>query len=184
MIARLRGEVISKDFTTVIIDVAGVGYEIQLSRQAADVLGVGNTAELFIAENIREDSYNLFGFIDVKQRGLYYQLNSVSGVGPKATMAILSGNTVEDIEVAIIAGNVGLFSNVSGIGRKTASRIVLELKGKLELAPQKAAADDPVYQALISLGYSAKQASAAVKDLPTEGGLDTRLKYALKELAK
>lgn len=184
MIARLHGEIVGKDFTTVIVDVAGVGYEVQLSRQAADSLGVGKTATLYIAENIREDSHNLFGFIDIRQRGLYYQLNSVSGVGPKATMAILSGNTVEDIEAAIIAGNVGLFSNVSGIGRKTASRIVLELKGKLELAPQKAAADDPVYQALISLGYTAKQASSAVKDLPTEGELEQRLKHALKELAK
>ena len=184
MIARLRGEIVGKDFTTVILDVAGVGYEIQLSRQAADAMSVGSKAVLYIAENIREDSYNLFGFIDIRQRGLYYQLNSVSGVGPKATMAILSGNAVEDIEAAIVAGNVVLFSSVSGIGRKTASRIVLELKGKLELAPQKAAADYPAYQALISLGYSAKQAASAVKDLPAEGSLDIKVKQALKELAK
>lgn len=170
--------------TQVIVDVHGVGYEVNLTKQASEVIQIDQTCALYIAESIHEDSYQLFGFVDVRQRGLYFQLNSVSGVGPKATMAILSNNSVEDIEQAILAGDITLFSNVSGIGRKTASRIVLELKGKLELAPQKTAADDPAYQALITLGFSARQAAAAIKDLPSDMGLDGKVRLALKALSK
>lgn len=184
MIAYLRGPVIALNFTSSIIDVSGVGYEVTLSHQAAASLSVGDEAEIFVAESIREDSYQLYGFVDPAQRQLYFQLNSVTGVGPKATMAILSDHSVEEIEQAIRAGSIGLFSSVSGVGRKTASRIILELKGKLELAPQKIASDDPAYQALISLGFSARQAAGVLKDLPSTMELNERVKIALKDLSK
>ncbi len=184
MIARLSGTILSKNFSTVIIDVGNIGYEVQLTRQAADRVQEGDKAEVFIAENIREDSYQLYGFSDMNQRALYYQLTSVSGVGPKAAMAILSGHDSVEIETAISTGNTSLFSNVSGIGNKTASRIVLELRGKLELASQAKASEDPVYQALMSLGFSAKQAGEAIKNLPADMSTETKVKEALKVLAK
>lgn len=193
MIARLSGTIIAQQFQTVIVDVGGVGYEVVLSRQAADKFRQGAKAEIFIAESIREDSYTLYGFVDADQRALYYQLNSVSGVGPKAAMSIISDHSTREIETAIAAGDTAVFASVSGIGGKTASRIVLELRGKLELAGIAGAQDDPVFQALIKLGYSAKQAAdamKAIKNLPADlsdlsnMSNEAKVKAALKELSK
>jgi len=184
MIARLSGTIIAQNFHTVIIDVGGVGYEVVLSQQAAERFHEGAAATIHIAEAIREDSYTLYGFVDAAQRALYFQLNSVSGVGPKAAMSIISGHSATEIEKAIAAGDTTVFSNVSGIGRKTASRIVLELRGKLELAGIAGAQEDPVYQALMNLGFSAKQSAEATKNLPPDLSVEAKVKAALKELSR
>lgn len=185
MIASLKGTVTAKDLGTITIDVHDVGYEVTPTLPAYSETKVGDKATFHIAEDIKEDSFTLYGFKTAEERNMYYQLTSVTGVGPKAAMAILSKHPVEEIEKAIVAGTIALFSNVSGIGKKTAGRIILELKGRLVAEPEKAQViNDPAYQALITLGYSAKQAGEAVKDLPTELSLNERVKRALQELAK
>ena len=183
MIALLSGTITSKHFHTAIIDVGGVGYEVVLSQQAADQLREGEQATIFNAEAIREDSYTLYGFVDAAQRALYFQLNSVTGVGPKAALSIISGHNAVEIETAIAAGDTTVFSSVSGIGGKTASRIVLELRGKLELAGIAGAQDDPVYQALLNLGFSAKQAAESIRHLPSDLTTEAKVKAALKVLS-
>lgn len=183
MIAYLDGQIIDKTLSTVIIDVGGVGYEVMVSPAALEGLVIGAKTQLHIAENIREDGYSLLGFTDKEQRQLYFQLTSVNGVGPKAALAILSAHSVSQISGAIAAGQSGLFSSVSGIGAKTAARIIIDLKGKLDLnlATFKATGD-PVYQALLGLGYNAKQAQSMMAELPPELSTEEKIKYALRQV--
>ncbi len=181
MIAKISGTVTEKLSTSVIVDVAGVGYEVFLTPRAYDTVLQGNNAEIYIAEQIKEDEHTLYGFFQLSEREMYFQLNSVSGVGPKAAMAILSHYQVEDIQNGIVTDNITIFSNVSGIGKKTAQRIILELKGKLVEAPTKQAKpDDPAYLALISLGYTTKDAAAALDGVDTSLNTNDRVKQALK----
>lgn len=181
MIAKISGTVSEKLVTSVIVDVMGVGYEVFLTPRAFDTILPGEKANLYIAEQIKEDEHTLYGFIHLDERQMYFQLNSVSGVGPKAAMAILSHHQVDDIQDGIMTDNITIFSNVSGIGKKTAQRIILELKGKLVEAPEKKASpDDPAYLALLSLGYSAKDAAAALQNVETNLETNERVKQALK----
>lgn len=185
MIASLHGIVREKLNVSYILDVAGVGYEIFPTSEDYFKIETDSELTVYVAESIKEDSYTLFGFSELDQRKMYFQLTSVSGVGPKAAMSILSKHSVEELEGAIMQGNITLFSNVSGIGKKTAQRIILDLKGKLVAVPDKVElSHDPAYQALMSLGYSAVQAREAVRDLPSDITLDAKVKLALKELAK
>lgn len=185
MIASLHGIVREKFDTSYILEVGGIGYEIFPTAQEYFTLEAGQAVTVYIAESIKEDSYTLFGFSQLPARQAYFRLTSVSGVGPKAAMSILSKHSVEEVDTAIAQGNITLFSDVSGIGKKTAQRIILELKGKLVSAPNKKdLSADPAYQALLSLGFSAAQAGAAIKDLPTELGLDEKVRRALKEIGR
>lgn len=181
MIAYLKGRVKSSDSGALILDVNGVGYEIIVSSSTAEQLNIGTQAELFIAENIKEDHYTLFGFLTTQERAIYYQLTSVSGVGPKAAISILAIHSSTEIEAAIVKGSVELFSAVSGVGKKTAQRIILELRGKLVPVTEKTATkDDPAHQALVSLGYQSGQAKEMLDSVPRDLPLDERVKSALK----
>lgn len=184
MIAFLRGLILEKNSNTVILDVSGVGYEIGMSHTTVASYKIGAEVKLFIAEHIKDDSYDLYGFATTKERNMYYQLTGVSGVGPKAAMAILSQHTTGEIEKAITTADTTIFSNVSGVGKKTAQRIILELKGKLvQTSIQAAAKDDPVYQALLNLGYTATQSKEIVSRVPANLSTEDKIKFALKELA-
>ncbi len=181
MIAKISGTVSEKLATSIIVDVMGVGYEVFLTPRAYETITPEENVNLYIAEQIKEDEHTLYGFIHLDERQMYFQLNSVSGVGPKAAMAILSHHKVDDIQEGIMADNITLFSNVSGIGKKTAQRIILELKGKLVEAPEKKSApDDPAYLALLSLGYNAKDATKALEGIDTNLETNERVKQALK----
>ncbi len=185
MIAKISGTVSEKLTASIIVDVMGVGYEVFLTPRAYDATLLGEKAHWYIAEQIKEDEHTLYGFVHIAERQMYFQLNSVSGVGPKAAMAILSHHEVSDIQEGIIADNITLFSNVSGIGKKTAQRIILELKGKLVDAPEKKTTpDDPAYLALISLGYSAKDAVVALEGVDSHLETNERVKQALKGNSK
>jgi len=184
MIASLKGTIVDKSAEGLIIEVSGIGYEVLVTDQLLLDSQIGKSIKLLIAEDIREDHYNLLGFTDEKQKAFYHQLVSVSGVGPKMAMAILSTDTVENLQKAILSGKVESFKNVLGVGVKTAQRIILELKGKLDLTKQYSHDKDPAYQALVSLGYNKAQAAQAIKDLPSDISLDEKVKLALKELAK
>ncbi len=183
MIALLRGRVAQKDVEYIVLDVSGVGYAVYVLPQAMAQLVEDSQATLLIAENIKEDSYTLYGFLEASQRQLYSRLISVNGVGPKVAMAILASNDIDRLIEAIRQGNVAVFSTVSGIGAKTAQRIVLELKGKVDVSGDfSAPAEDPARQALLSLGYSSQQANDALRGLGTDMPTADRVKAALQGL--
>lgn len=185
MLANLKGKIIDKSAAGLVVEVNNIGYEIFVTDQMMQSSQIGQSVDLKIAESIREDSYSLYGFCDRQEKDFYLQLVSVSGVGPKVAMAILSADNVENLQKALIAGKVDVFKRVLGVGVKTAQRIILELKGKIDLSAQNTKlSDDKAYQALISLGYSTIQASQAVKDLPNDMDTNEKVKMALKELAK
>lgn len=169
----------------IVLDVAGVGYGVTVTPQVMSQLAEGEEATLLIAENIKEDSYTLYGFLDPEQKQLYTKLLSVNGVGSKVAMAILASTETTNLVEAIRRGNVVVFSNVSGVGAKTAQRIVLELKGKIDLSGNgAAAAEDPAHQALVSLGYSAQQASEALRGIAPGMPTADKVKAALKGLKR
>lgn len=181
MIAKITGTVSDKLATSVIVDVSGVGYEVFLTPREIETINEAENITVYIAEQIKEDEHTLYGFLKIAEREMYYQLGSVSGVGPKATMAILSHHEVSEIQSGIVADDISLFSNVSGIGKKTAQRIILELKGKLIEAPvKKQKLDDQAFMALLSLGYTSKDAQRALANIDTSLSTNERVKQALK----
>lgn len=171
MIASISGEVIHKSLDHVVIEAAGVGYLMNVSGFTLDeVPQVGGQARLFTELVVREDAMQLYGFATAEERELFTQLTSVSGVGPKVALAVLSGMSVPEVETALVAGDHARFQKISGIGKRTAERLVVELKDKIvpSGAPSivRAAADDqPVMlarDALLGLGYSLAEADSMV----------------------
>ena len=185
MIARIRGEIAEKLDSSVVIDINGIGYEIYVPANTLLAMVEGEEAVFYIAENIKEDEYSLFGFPTRDSRQIYYKLTSVNGVCPKAAMAILSAHGSDDVQKAILSDDVNLFSSVTGIGKKTAQRIILDLRGKL-VEVEKAEADeaDQAYQALVSLGYSAKDAQKALEGVDPSLSTQQRIKQALAGVKK
>jgi len=175
MIAKITGTIEEFLPRGLILNVSGVGYEIFITLDQKDRLAVGEVMSFYIAENIKEDEHSLYGFLDLSGREMYYRLTSVSGVGPKAAMSILAAHSSQKIASAILANDISLFSAVSGIGKKTAQRIILDLKGKLvETEEHNENSEDPAFQALISLGYAPKDARLALKNSPQ--GISTQEK--------
>ncbi len=170
VIARLRGRVIEKGFQSVLLDVQGVGFEVAVPITTAEGLTVGKEAELLTYLHVREDALQLYGFLTPSERELFLHLLSVSGVGPKVALNLLSARGVEALRRAIGAGDVAALTAISGIGRKTAERIIVELREKLggavaKTGPSYAAlpgtAEEAVL-ALVSLGFQRKDAERAV----------------------
>ncbi len=185
MIALLKGKVLAREFDRVILDVHGVGYELAVPSRIVASLTEGEEVTMYVAENIREDSYDLYGFMEPGERALYRRLISVNGVGAKMAHAILSLYDAQTLSGLIEGEEIARLSQVSGVGRKTAQRIVLELQGKLTTdAPSGAMKDDPAVLALVQLGYRADQASSALHGI--EPGLETgeRVRQALRELGR
>lgn len=183
MIARVRGRLIEKSIDCAIIDVGGVGYEVfSVPKDLADT-PVGDEITLMIHEHIREDQHTLYGFRDAESRQFFAKLLSISGVGPKVALAVLSTATIDKLKQAIATGNPDLLRGISGVGTKTAQRIIVELKGKITL-PDVGGGDE-TYQALVGLGYSGQQAAEAVAALPTDiTDSAERVKLALKGMTK
>ena len=185
MIARIKGEVAEKLDTSVVVEINGIGYEIVVPQNLLLSIKEGQAVTFYIAENIKEDEYTLFGFASADSRQMYYKLISVNGVGPKAAISILSAHEYAAVQQAILDDNIGLFSSVSGIGKKTAQRIILELKGKLvDIKNDSASDEDQAYMALVSLGYSAKDAQMALKDVDPGLSTQERIKLGLKGVKK
>ncbi len=183
MIATLTGEVTAKYGQMLVVETGGVGYEVSVPIEDWGGAAVGKPVSLFIYEQIREDAHNLYGFGELAAKAFFTQLLSVSGVGPKVALAILSSTSLERLHQAISAGDPDLLKGVSGIGKKTAERIMVELRGKVT-ATGTAAAADSTYQALVGLGYSPDQAAAAVSKLPAEMKDEAeRIRTALKGLS-
>ena len=185
MIARLTGSLVARRADGAVIDVGGVGYLVAATPRAlARANGGRVTVETYL--HVREDALQLYGFADADERELFEALLSVSGVGPKVALAIVSGSTPEELRRAIAREDTARFQAIPGIGRKTAERVVLELKEKVGLAspaPGAAAADLTARDALVELGYTLLDAEAALVDVDPDLPVEERVRAALKRAA-
>ena len=190
MIGRLTGTLAEKSPPQLLIDVNGIGYEVDVPMSSFyNLPALGERVTLLTHFVVREDAQVLFGFLTHDERATFRQLVKISGVGPRTALAILSGLSVAELAQAVSLQESGRLVKVPGIGKKTAERLLLELKGKLGdalAAPANVAshAQGDILQALVALGYSDREASAALKVLPADIGVSDGIKFALKQLAK
>jgi Holliday junction DNA helicase RuvA len=189
MIGRLSGVIAEKTPPQIVIDVAGVGYEVDVPMSTFFNLGaLGERAVLLTHLTVREDAHQLFGFLTHEERATFRLLIKISGVGPKMALGLLSGLSVAELAQAVSRQEAGRLTKVPGIGKKTAERLLLELKGKLgaDLVLPAAVVNDAqadILQALVALGYSEKDAAATLKVLPPDVGVSDGIKLALKKLS-
>ncbi|HMW17861.1 MAG TPA: Holliday junction branch migration protein RuvA [Accumulibacter sp.] len=190
MINRLTGHLLEKNPPQVIIDVHGVGYEVDVPMSTFYNLPAnGETLTLLTHFAVREDGHFLYGFTSEAERSTFRQLLKINGVGARLALAVLSGMSVDDLAQVVVRQDVGRLTKVPGIGPKTAERLLLELKGKLiEARPSSlTAADDvrgDILNALMALGYNDREAGAALKQLPAEITTADGIRMALKLLSK
>ena len=188
MIARLRGKPVANTLEGLVLDVSGVGYLVHATPAA---VRKGDAADEISVEtylHVREDALQLYGFAERAERELFVQLLTVNGVGPKVALAIVSGSPAEELRRAIVREDTGRFLAIPGIGRKTAERIVLELKEKLGagLVESVAAPGDShvvARDALVELGYTPADAERALADTDPELSAEERIRQALKRAA-
>lgn len=168
-----------------LLEVGGVGYRVGVTPGLLALTKNSEPLFLYIHEVIREDAHDLYGFLSQDDLHLFLQLLSVSGVGPKVANTILSIGTAEAVRKAVMSGDVDTLTSVPGVGKKTAQKIVLELRGQLVESEATTSEDGEVAAALQSLGYSAQDARQAVKKVDaTVTGVSDRLREALKQLSK
>ena len=191
MIGRLTGLLADKSPPQVLIDVNGVGYEVDVPMSSFyNLPGLGERTTLLTHFVVREDAQQLFGFLTAAERGTFRQLIKISGIGPRMALGVLSGLSVQELTQAVAQQQAARLVKVPGIGKKTAERLLLELKGKLgpDLAlpggPIVSDAQADIVQALVALGYSERDAAAALKALPAEVGVSDGIKLALKALSR
>ena len=193
MIAHVFGKVAEKFNGSLVIDVHGVGYEVSVATNDFDAVTLDQEVKFYTYHHVREQSEELFGFSSLAAKKLFEMLITVQGVGPKAALAILSLGDAEQVRNAIANADSGFVQKATGVGKKTAERMILELRGKLSggtvsdglfAQPQAAAETDDIIGTLLALGYSDREARAAVKGIApgTEVGEGVRL--ALKNLLK
>ncbi|QHE77843.1 Holliday junction branch migration protein RuvA [Hydrogenophaga sp. PBL-H3] len=192
MIGKLTGTLLEKNPPQILLDCHGVGYEVDVPMSTFyNLPGTGEKVALLTHFVVREDAQILYGFATAPEREAFRQLIKISGVGPRTALSVLSGMSVGDLAQAISAQDSGRIIKVPGIGKKTAERLLLELKGKLGAdlqftggGPAQSDVQSDIQQALMALGYSDKDAAAALKPLPADVGVSDGIKLALKALAK
>ena len=205
MIAHLSGTLLSKQATSVIVDVSGVGYEVNIPLSTFyDLEDLGSTVQLRIYTHVREDAIQLYGFKTARERELFLKLISVSGIGPKLGITLLSGMSADEMIASIRTNNLARLTLIPGVGRKTAERLILELREKIadlssaqleeELGAKPEAAElteDTVradaLSALLNLGYQRSGAEKAIDAALAEGGdvtVESILRRSLKKLAR
>ena len=191
MIGRIQGTLIESTPPQVLVDVHGIGYEIDVPMSTFyNLPGLGEKVTLLTHMVVREDAQLLYGFLTTAERDCFRQLLKVTGIGARTALAILSGMSVEMLVQAVAMQEVGLLTKVPGIGKKTAERLILELKDKLGSAiitsgvtvSSSAIAD--VIKALVSLGYSEREATMAAKKLPEDVDLSEGIRLALQGMVK
>jgi Holliday junction DNA helicase RuvA len=189
MIGRIHGRLLEKTFPQVVISCNGVGYEIDVPMSTFYPLPkAGEEVMLFTHLVVREDAHLLFGFLSERERTTFRQLLKISGVGPKVALSVLSGLSVDDLSAAVSGGDSGRLTKIPGVGKKTAERLVLELRDKLPKAVtavrSDAAQGSDVVNALLALGYNDREAQAVVKQLAPDIPLTDAIRQALKHLSK
>lgn len=191
MIRTLRGIVTVMEEHSVVIETAGVGYLVYIPVRLLEDIHVGDELAVQTYHYVREDIQDLYGFADRGDLKLFMQLIGVSGVGPRLGMAIISALAADEVKRAIIHGDIAVLTSVSGVGKKTAERIVLDLKDSIDILPGEATPDvspsaggvSPV-DALLSLGYSKAEALGAMKTVDREMSLEEQVRQALKNLSQ
>lgn len=187
MIAHLTGKIIDKNLNTLIIDVMGVGYEVVVPTSDASRLILGETASLKIYHHIREQSQELFGFLELGSKELFKLLITVQGIGPKAALAILSIGEFEAVRSAIARGDSKYVQQASGVGKKTAERVCVDLSDKIgvpsvmsaELVQTELNTDDEAVETLMALGYNLTDATALLSGIDVKLTTQERVKLAL-----
>lgn len=194
MIATLSGTVAEKLRELVVLDVQGVGYGLQVTAEDAGRLQAGEPAKLYVYEHVREQAYDLFGFVQLDTKRLFEQLLGVKNVGPKVALAVLDIGNSAGVRGAIAAGDVKLLQSAKGVGKRAAEQIVVELRDKVGIGVSEAAEDivsrpgvdtqDEAVEALIALGYSPQDATVALQHVDTDLSVEERIKSALKGTAR
>jgi Holliday junction DNA helicase RuvA len=196
MIAHLRGKLLVKHPNQAIVEVAGVGYDVTITVPTfSDLPGAGSEVALHVHTHVREDVIALYGFLRTAEKSLFEKLLTVSGIGPKLAITILSGMAAEEMVSAIRSGDVAQLTRIPGIGKKTAERMVLELHDKLPptaagtevVAPTMSAMEEDVVSALVNLGYqrlTAEKALASIGGKEKSGSFDSLFRAALGSLSK
>jgi Holliday junction DNA helicase RuvA len=192
MIATLSGVVAEKiEGGQIIVDVAGIGYGVQVTLEDATQLNTSKPAKLYIYEHIRENGHDLFGFTLLATKQLFELLLEVNGVGPKMALSIMSVGNADEVRQAIAEGDVKFLQAASGVGKRVAERIVVDLKDKVGLLASdqattflKTGSSDEAVQALINLGFSPQDASAALHGVERSLSTEERIKQALKGVAR
>jgi holliday junction DNA helicase RuvA len=188
MIATLTGTVSEKLGELVVLDVQGVGYGLLVPVEDYGKLGTGDKAKFYIYEHIRENAHDLYGFTQTDTKRLFQQLLDVQGVGPKMALSVLSVGSVEDVRQAIASGDTKFIQGASGVGKRVAERVVVDLKDKVGLASTAdssgifvgTASQDEATQALVALGYTPQDATAALSGVDESLSTEDRIKQALK----
>ncbi|MEW6676611.1 MAG: Holliday junction branch migration protein RuvA [Pseudomonadota bacterium] len=193
MIGRISGALLEKQPPQVVVEAAGLGYEVEVPMSTFfNLPALGERVTLLTHFVVREDAQLLYGFLTQKERAAFRELIKISGVGPKLALSVLSGLSVDELAQCVALQESGRLTKVPGIGKKTAERLLLELKGKLaDALPQAAGAlTSPAgvaadaLNALLALGYSEKEALPTLKQLPEGLGLEESIRQALKLLVK
>lgn len=190
MIGRLSGILLEKNPPQLLVDCNGVSYEVNVPMSTFyNLPGLNEKVMLLTHLTVREDAHILFGFGTAEERTVFKQLVKITGIGARTALSILSGMSVADLSQAITMQEAGRLTKVPGIGKKTAERLLLELKGKLgaDLGAAGAASSDAsadIMNALLALGYSDKEAILALKQVPSGSGVSEGIKLALKALSK
>jgi len=191
MIATLSGTVAEKLAELVVVDVGGVGYGILVSNEDYGTLSVGEPAKVYIYEHIRENTHDLYGFCSQDSKKLFELLLDVNGVGPKMALNVLSVGSVGEVRQAIATGDVKFIQQATGVGKRVAERVVVDLKDKVGLAGVDLGAigllqtdgilrQDDAIEALITLGYAPQDAAKALYEVDKELPVEERIKLALK----
>ena len=192
MIGKLTGTLLEKNPPEVLVDCHGVGYEVQVPMSTFyNLPGLGDKISLLTHFIVREDAQLLYGFATPHERQTFRELIKITGVGPRMALSLLSGLSIDELAQAVALQDTARLVKVPGIGKKTAERLLLELKGKLgdavvsgAAAQVKSDAQSDILQALLALGYSDKEAAVSLKALPVDVGVSDGIKMALKALAK
>lgn len=196
MYAHIKGTVDSVSHDRAVIEASGVGYELVCSKNTLKELMPGKLAKLYTHFHLTQDAVALYGFCSDEERVMFRKLISVSRIGPKVALSILSVMSAEDVALAVLTDNAAAFDHVAGMGRKTAARVILELKGKVEALGVSGMSDSidnvsispqmrtEVIAALVSLGYDGQEAGRVVSSIPECERTEDMLKAALKEFSK
>jgi len=192
MIGRLTGTLAAKHPPGVLVDVNGVGYELDVPMSTFyNLPALGERVTLLTHLAVREDAHQLYGFASATERQTFRELIRISGIGARTALSVLSGLSVDELAQAVALQDGSRLTRIPGIGKKTAERLLLELKGRL--APALAGAETPsgasdpaadIVRALLALGYSEKEASAAARLVPASSGVSDGIRFALKSLAR
>ena len=184
MIGSLKGKATFKTDKFLIVDVSGVGYKVSVSPDTLVRTKLNSDISLFVHTHVREDSIDLYGFLNREEQEFFEMLINVSGIGPKGALSILSIATLETLRKAISTGDTGYLTKVSGIGKKTAEKIVIELRDKVgeEKSGTSLQGELDALEALKSLGYSQNEAREALKKVSPDANTNTKIREALKIL--